>query len=111
MTGFRLPPHTRRFLLWGARLAFLAYLVQIVAIDHWHTHPTDIYGVEGTSAHVAHCHGAGDCSDGSAVASPALAERATLPMPPATTSFPQHDTDTAPAAAFAETLLQPPRAA
>jgi len=111
MTGLRLSPSTRRFLLWTARVAFLAYLIQIIAIDHWQTHPAGVFGVEGTSAHVAHCHGAGDCSDGGAGTSPALSDSATLPLPPSSLAVSATDSDEAPAAAFAETPLQPPRAA
>ena len=111
MTGFRLTPKVRCFLLWTARMALIAYLVQIGAIDHWHTHPADIFGGEGTSAHASHCHGGGDCSDGGAVVSPALSEHATLPLPPSSTALLATEPVTVPAAAFAETLLQPPRAA
>ncbi|HEY7466238.1 MAG TPA: hypothetical protein VIB47_06055 [Dehalococcoidia bacterium] len=111
MNGFRLSPNTRRFLLWTARLAFLAYFVQIMAIDHWHSHPVDVFGVEGTSAHVAHCHGAGDCSDGGAIPSPTAAAPATLPVPPASLATIAAETQTVPAAALIDTPLQPPRAA
>jgi hypothetical protein len=111
MTGFRLSPNTRRFLLWTARLAFLAYFVQIMAIDHWHRHPVDVFGLEGTSAHVAHCHGAGDCSDGGAALSSAIGAPATLPVPPASLATIAAETRGVPAAALIDTPLQPPRAA
>jgi hypothetical protein len=111
MTGLRLSPRTRRFLLWTARVAFLAYLIQIMAVDHWHRHPANVFGVEGTSAHVAHCHGGGDCSDGAVASSPGLADNAILPMPSSTLTVKAMDGDGTPEAAYAETLLQPPRAA
>jgi hypothetical protein len=111
MTGFRPSPSIRKFLLWTARLALVAYLVQLVAIDHWHTHPGEVYGIEGTAAHAAHCHGAGDCSDGGAAAAPALLGRASLPVPPAPTALPAVEGAVTPDAAYAETPLQPPRAA
>jgi hypothetical protein len=111
MTGFRLSHSRHRFLLWTARLALVAYLVQIIAIDHWHRHPGEITGVEGSSAHVSHCHGAGDCSDSGAVAAPALSGQGTLPVPPVTLAILAAEIDHLPKSAFAETLLQPPRAA
>jgi hypothetical protein len=111
MTALRLSPSIRRFLLWTARVAFLAYLVQLVAIDHWHTHPTSITGLEGTSAHVAHCHGAGDCSDGGASISPAPASQASLPFVPPSLALRANEGEEALVTAFAETILQPPQAA
>ena len=109
MTGFRLSPNTRRFLLWTARLAFLAYFLQIIAVDHWHSHPLDVFGLEGTAAHVAHCHGAGDCSDGGAVASPAIPREATLPGPPPLLQLPLSDNGSVPSTVFTETPLPPPK--
>jgi hypothetical protein len=111
MTGFRLSYSSRRFLLWTARLALVAYLVQIIAIDHWHRPPSEITGIEGSSAHVSHCHGAGDCSDSGAVAGPALSGQGTLPVPPASLTVIARETDRLPASHYTETLLQPPRAA
>jgi hypothetical protein len=111
MTGFRLSHSSRRFLLWTARLALVAYLVQIIAIDHWHRHSGEIVGVEGSAAHVSHCHGAGDCSDSGASVAPALSGRGTLPVPPVTLTVLAAETDHRPKSTFTETLLQPPRAA
>ncbi len=51
----------RNFTVWTARLALVAFLVQVIAIDHWSSHFENVTGVEGSSAHVQHCHGAGDC--------------------------------------------------
>ena len=110
MTGFRLNKRTRTFLLWSARLAFLAYLFQLMAIDHWHVHPADIVGIEGTSAHVAHCHGGGDCSDSGALAGPAVTEQATLPLSPPTLPLEMIDDAGRPTAVFIETPYHPPRA-
>jgi hypothetical protein len=111
MTGFRLSPNTRRFLLWTARLAFLVYFLQITAVDHWHGHPVDVFGLEGTSAHVAHCHGAGDCSDGGAVPSPSTSAPATLPVPPVSLATIAAEARGIPPAAQIDTPLRPPRAA
>ena len=111
MTGFRLSPKGRRFLLWTARLAFLAHLLQIIAVDHWHAHPSSIAGVEGTAAHVAHCHGGGDCSDGGGVAGPALPVAAMLPSERSSLTVSDAEGPRRPATAFTETPVQPPRAA
>jgi hypothetical protein len=111
MTGFRLCPNTRRFLLWAARLAFLAYSVQLMAVDHWHSHPPDVLGLEGTSAHVAHCHGAGDCSDGGVSTSTATSTPATLPLPAIALATVASEDLSVPAAALIDTPVQPPRVA
>ncbi|HWC30647.1 MAG TPA: hypothetical protein VG845_11265 [Dehalococcoidia bacterium] len=112
MTTLTLSRRTRTFLLWTARVAFLAYFVQLIAIDHWHTHPSDILGVEGTSTHVEHCHGAGDCSDGGgAVSNPAQAAQASLPLPSPSLTLGVADNVVAPRAAYTETPGEPPREA
>jgi hypothetical protein len=111
MTGFGLNKRTRAFLLWTARLALLAYLVQIMAIDHWHAHTVDIIGLEGSSAHVAHCHGGGgDCADGGGAATSAVSDVATIPLPPSVAWIEAAGQDRLPAAAFIETPYRPPRA-
>lgn len=110
MTGFGLNRRSRTFLLWTARLALLAYLLQIMAIDHWHVHPTDMVGVEGSVAHAAHCHGAGDCSDGGAAATLAVSDVATMPLPPSASWIATAGLERLPAAAFIETPYRPPRA-
>ena len=46
----------RIFLAWTARLALLAYVFQLAAADHWQPTAADIVGIEGSSAHAAHCH-------------------------------------------------------
>jgi hypothetical protein len=103
---------TRRFLLWTARLALVVYLAQLIAIDHWQAHPVDIVGLEGSSAHVAHCHGAGDCSDGGgAVTSPALGERSLLPLPSRTLTISAEESETLATAVYREMPLRPPIAA
>jgi hypothetical protein len=64
-----------------AHLAALAFLFQIIAIDHWHPDISDVVGVENSQAHVAHCHGAsGSCADTAAVAG-MLVESSVLPLP------------------------------
>lgn len=111
MTRFGLSRRTRTFLLWGARLALVAYLVQLSAIDHWHTHITDVVGVEGSSAHVQHCHGAGDCSDGGGALIPADAVLATRQLPPMTTFGVAAASQLTPQAAFIAPPSEPPRSA
>jgi hypothetical protein len=72
----------RGFLRWGARLALFALVFQLAAVDHWHPAPNDVAGVEGTSQHVLHCHGAGDCSDSGHALSAAPAAIASITVPP-----------------------------
>ena len=110
MTGFGLNKRTRSFLLWSARLALLAYLVQIMAIDHWHAHTVDILGVEGSAMHVAHCHGGGDCADGGGAATSAVSDVATIPLPPSPALISTPSQVRLPAAAFIETPYRPPQA-
>lgn len=110
MTGFGLNRRTRAFLLWTARLAFLAYLVQIIAIDHWHVHAADIVGVEGSATHVAHCHGSSNCSDGGGAATSMVSDVATIPLPPSASLIATPGRERLPAAAFIETPYRPPRA-
>jgi hypothetical protein len=112
MTRSGLSRRTRFFLLWTARLALVAYLVQLVAIDHWHTHIADVTGIEGTSSHVEHCHGAGDCSSsGGATALASNAPATTLTLPGQTTLRFDHAASLTPEAAFISPPSEPPRAA
>jgi hypothetical protein len=111
MTGFRLSKRSRNFLLWTARLALVAYLVQLIAIDHWHTHPGEIAGVEDSSAHAAHCHGAGDCSDGGGSTATIVSDAARLPVPPAPLRLSHETTAFMPGDIFIAMPYEPPRAA
>jgi hypothetical protein len=110
MTHFGLSRRTRTFLLWSARLAFLAYFVQISAMDHWHTHITDVLGVQDTSAHVQHCHGAGDCSTSDVSTISANAELETRLIQPAAYFRIETVAQLTPEAAFISPPSEPPRA-
>jgi hypothetical protein len=111
MTRFGLSRRTRFFLLWTARLALVAFVVQLSAVDHWHTHAGDIVGIEGSSAHVEHCHGASDCSTSGSAALTANAEPTTLPVPTYVSFGLEAATSLAPQAAFISPPGEPPRAA
>jgi hypothetical protein len=96
--GFSL--RTRNFLLTFAQLALVAYMFQVAAVDHWRVDASHVVGVEGTSQHVAHCHGVSTCAEhgGSGttapapvtlipLAPPAVIERAALAEPSPTDTF------------------------
>ena len=59
-------------LLAVSQLVLIAYVFQVAAIEHWHSHQDlNVEGVIGSSAHVRlheqHCHGAlASCADASA---------------------------------------------
>lgn len=76
--------HVRRTAPLLAQLAVFAMLFQIIAIDH-HLQPevNSVRGVEGSSAHQMHCHGAGDCANGGAGGMSAITvvTPITLPQP------------------------------
>jgi hypothetical protein len=110
MTRFGLSRRTRFFLLWTARLALVAYLVQLSAADHWHSH-FDVAGVENTAVHVSHCHGAGDCSSGGAAVSALGADVVTLPAPHVALRAIEITSLDTPQAAFISPPSEPPQAA
>ena len=110
MTRLGLSRRTRFFLLWTARLALVAFIVQLSAVDHWHPHFGNVLGVEGSSAHVEHCHAAGDCSTGGSAALTAHAEPMSLPLPPVVSFGIEASTLLAPQAAFISPPGEPPRA-
>jgi hypothetical protein len=111
MSYFGLSRRTRTFLLWTARLALVVYLVQLSAVDHWHADFSDVVGVEGSSAHVQHCHGAGDCSSGDSAAFSVASQPVALPVPSLFTYGLENPSQLAPRAAFIAPPIQPPQAA
>ncbi|HLF71803.1 MAG TPA: hypothetical protein VI759_06600 [Dehalococcoidia bacterium] len=101
----------RRFIYVTAHVAVLFYVLQIIAIDHWQVNPADAIGVEGSSAHVVHCHGdVSGCAESGGLVS-LLDATATMPLPPAAFLSPI----TAPDTIMIDVVLtlpdQPPRAA
>ena len=84
MTALGTSRRSRKLLLWLARLTLVVYVSQLVAIDHWRPDSAQVFGVEGSAAHVVHCHGgASGCADGAAAGAVGLAEETALaPLPP-----------------------------
>jgi len=81
--GRGLSGRQRSLLLWCARLALLAYVFQLAAVDHWRADVHDVVGIEGSAAHSAHCHGGPDgCSDGGGGFAVALESPPPVPAPP-----------------------------
>jgi len=111
MTRSGLTRRSRSFLLWTARLALVVYLMQLSAVDHWHSHIGDVVGVEGSSAHVEHCHGAGDCSTTGGPALSANAQPTILPVPSVVALGLDGQAELAPQAAFISPPSEPPQAA
>lgn len=68
-----------------ARLVLLAIVFQLFAVDHWQHDPSEVIGLEGSSAHALHCHGGSDCASGAGVilAAPPLDPRLLPPLPEA----------------------------
>jgi hypothetical protein len=99
------------------QLILIAYVFQVAAFDHWHTHPTtDVAGVAGSSAHAAdhseHCHGAASsCADSGGGFAQFSADQA-VRLPSSTPSL-VLSTDAGiltPPGASITTLTEPPRA-
>ena len=111
MTRFGLSRRTRFFLLWTARFALVAYLVQLAALDHHVTQFDAVRGVEGSSAHVQHCHGAGDCSTSGGTALAVSNLPATLPRSSHVTFAIETRSQPAPISAFITPPTEPPQAA
>lgn len=105
-----LAPGNRRFVLWMAHLALIIYIVQIVAVDHWHPNPADAVGQPGTNNHAIHCHGTSSCADGATMAPTALAT-SLMPVPPEPRLYHVTPSVASPSDALVDTLLQPPQAA
>lgn len=108
MTYTELSCRTRTYLLWTARLALVAFVIQLAAVDHWHS---DLSGVEGSPAHAEHCHGAGDCSTGGGAAIALSAQPAPLPRSAALTVGLESPTTIAPQTVFFTPPSEPPQAA
>jgi Fe-S cluster biogenesis protein NfuA len=71
----------QRFLvLLMARVAVVAIALQVAALDH-HFGITDVVGVEGSSAHTMHCHGASSgCASAASSAVMAVEDAYALPQ-------------------------------
>src|SRR3972149_1840617 len=85
MTALR-TRRSRTLLLWLARATVVIYLAQIVAVDHWRPDRSrQVYGVEGSAAHVLHCHADADgCAEGGGAGLVGtLAASSVTPLPPA----------------------------
>lgn len=75
-----LTPRLRTLINVVARVALVLVALQLSALDH-HFGATEVVGIEGTSAHVQHCHGEpSGCADGGAGAVLALAGVFVLPQ-------------------------------
>ena len=107
-----LDQRTRDFLLLMAQLAIIAYVFQILAVDHWFYDPSHLFS-DAHRIHAQHCHGdLGGCSDGIGSAPiGSMGEIVTLPMPALPTMAAGHDSFQALYEAFIATPYEPPRAA
>jgi hypothetical protein len=98
----------RAFIGAGARLSLLIIVMQLVAIDHWHSDVASVVGVENSQQHALHCHsGVAGCSDVSGLIG-LVTEAAILPnvaLPDA--RIVEVDTDT-PSGAFIPAPDRPP---
>src|SRR5215203_4511299 len=101
-----LTPALRRYVLWMAHLAFVIYVAQIVAIDHWHSHldPAATVGIPHSNAHAKHCHGSSSCADGASV-STAMLKPAVNPLPPEMHLYNIAPSAPSPDDAYVDTLL------
>jgi hypothetical protein len=89
----------------------LFYVLQIIAIDHWHPNPADAIGVVGSSAHVVHCHGGvSGCAESGGLTS-TLNATATMPLPPTALRAPTTALTTITSDVILPLPDQPPRAA
>ena len=109
MINSQLPRKTRTFLLWTARLALVAFMMQIAAVGHWHSDLGGVAGVEGSSIHIDHCHGGGDCSSGAGASVAINTAPPHLPLPSTITTFAKESGDRSPTSAFIETVSEPPQ--
>jgi hypothetical protein len=100
----------RFFLTWAARLIVVAYVFQLAALDHRHADTSHVRGVEGTSQHVMHCHGAAaGCADG-AGAVVAIAEVTLTPAAPQPALYDFVAASLAPSDVLLPVETQPPQA-
>ena len=102
---------TRDFLLIMAQLAIIAYVFQILAVDHWFYDPYHSHAE--SQLHSQHCHGdLGGCSDGIGSApTSAMGDIVVLPSPKLPTLASNIDAIASPDEAFIAAPYQPPRAA
>ncbi len=82
MTATGLSRRSRFWLQWLARLAILAYVFQMSAVDHWHANIVPNPGA--AASHSAHCHAdASGCTEVSGLTGTWI-EAPMTPLPPAT---------------------------
>ncbi len=107
-----LSQRTRDFLLIMAQLAVIAYVFQILAVDHWFYDPYHALA-DAQQVHAQHCHGdVSGCSDGIGSApTSAMGEIVVLPSPKLPTLASNVDAVESPTEAFIATPYEPPRAA
>jgi hypothetical protein len=101
----------RRFIVVTAHVAVLFYVLQIIAIDHWHANPADVIGIPGSQAHVVHCHGdVSGCAESAGLTS-TLDETRIVPLPPAAILAPIEASEEISHTVILPLPDQPPRAA
>lgn len=105
--------HVRRTAPLLAQLAVFAILFQVIAIDHhWHPDVNSVRGVEGSSAHQMHCHGAGDCANGGGggMSATTIVTPVSLPLPSENFAFKYQVEDEQADSTAVAPDLNPPRA-
>ena len=113
MTALR-TRRSRTLLLWLARATVVIYLAQIVAVDHWRPDLSrQVSGVEGSAAHVLHCHADADgCAEGGGAGLVGTLAAASLtPLPPAPVRAVAPSADVSFEEPFLVVPDRPPRAA
>jgi len=113
MTALR-TRRSRTLLLWLARATVVIYLAQIVAVDHWRPDLSGrVSGVEGSAAHVLHCHADADgCAEGGGAGLVGTLAAASLtPLPPAPVRAVAPSADVSFEEPFLVVPDRPPRAA
>ena len=113
MTALR-TRRSRTLLLWLARATVVIYLAQIVAVDHWRPDLSGrVSGVEGSAAHVLHCHADADgCAEGGGAGLVGTLAAASLtPLPPSAIRGEPLDIRASLDEPFLPAPARPPRAA
>jgi len=101
-------PRLRAFIGAGARLSLVIIVMQLVAVDHWHSDVSSVVGVEDSQRHALHCHsGASGCADVSGLIG-LVTEAAILPNVALPDSRVVEVAVLTPAAAFIATPDKPP---